>query len=984
MRDPNIKMDFKGLVDFSLQRYKFNFYTNIFHVNFKALNLYNFAEKSIASGEITMNIAGNDLDNLTGTILCQNPRYVGEAPPRDFTDFKILLTDDKERKIEIQSKEIANGYIKGNFNTSQLGKFLKENLKSLLSENKIPEDSLKQNTHIAFDLKIYNAFINALLPQMRIADSIHFYGQINPKKQKVACFLESTGIKYKNYLLDSIAFYVDTQKLVNGNLQIKGIQTPYYKVKNFSVLSKTHKDTLHVYTDFVGGDRWADNFQMACSYTLDHQNNGTLGIEKSKIYFKGVHWLLGDTDATGQNNTIIYNWTTHFFDIKKFLIESEKIQNDNKKPLQSSLAFSGNQKAFSLKISDLSLKNITPTLQNRSVQGILNSSFSFVKRQQKYYPKGVLNITNLELGGHLQGDLLAKITGTEGDKYDIDLQLSKQNKKSLEVLGTFYQDKQKPFQMKATLSEFQLAACNAFTQDFLTNIQGAASGDLQLTGTRDDIKIDGFLDFRRAGFVYPYLNVAYQLPDDTRLYFEKNNILIKDIALEDRKYHTRSFLNGTVRHKNLSDIALDLNVKTDRFLVLNTPYQKDISYYGKGFIAGNLQLKGAKKQWQIDVNANVLKGTEFYIPSDNVGDTESFSFIEFKKQKKKQNPLRIGTKEQKNTLSGINLNLDLEITKDAVAQVVIDKVYGSYLKLSGTGNLNISLNDLGNFKMAGIYNIKKGNYNLIYKGIVNKSFQIQNTGRIVWTADPLNPNVSLTAIHNVKADPKVLLENTNINRKIPVNLQLAMEGALFNATQKFDIIIPNTDAMVNSELQFKLSENGENGRLRQFFSLLVTGSFYTQSNTDTYQLSTLKQTSSELVASTISSILNLNNDVFDLSIDYTLADESNIGDQNTRAVDNQLGLYLNTQITDRVLFSGNLEVPMGKNSSSDIMGEFNVELLLNERGDFRGRLFNRRNELQYANDQQEGYTQGTGISYQINFSSIKDILYQIGLKKNKK
>ena len=42
-------------------------------------------------------------------------------------------------------------------------------------------------------------------------------------------------------------------------------------------------------------------------------------------------------------------------------------------------------------------------------------------------------------------------------------------------------------------------------------------------------------------------------------------------------------------------------------------------------------------------------------------------------------------------VKGLNLNFNLAVTKDAVAQVVIDKVSGSDLKGSGNGNLNIEI-----------------------------------------------------------------------------------------------------------------------------------------------------------------------------------------------------------------------------------------------------------------------------------------------------
>ena len=57
--------------------------------------------------------------------------------------------------------------------------------------------------------------------------------------------------------------------------------------------------------------------------------------------------------------------------------------------------------------------------------------------------------------------------------------------------------------------------------------------------------------------------------------------------------------------------------------------------------------------------------------------------------------------------------------------------------------------------------------------------------------------------------------------------------------------------------------------------------------------------------------------------------------------------------------------------------------MLNKEGNFRGVIFNRQNEIQYS-QQEEGYTQGVGLSYQVNFNTLSGLLKKIGLKKKSK
>ncbi len=73
---------------------------------------------------------------------------------------------------------------------------------------------------------------------------------------------------------------------------------------------------------------------------------------------------------------------------------------------------------------------------------------------------------------------------------------------------------------------------------------------------------------------------------------------------------------------------------------------------------------------------------------------------------------------------------------------------------------------------------------------------------------------------------------------------------------------------------------------------------------------------------------------------------------------------------------------MGNSSQTNIIGEVNVEFLLNEEGTLRSSIFNRQNEIQYS-EEEEGYTQGIGLSYQIDFDNSKELLQKLGLRKKK-
>ena len=126
-------------------------------------------------------------------------------------------------------------------------------------------------------------------------------------------------------------------------------------------------------------------------------------------------------------------------------------------------------------------------------------------------------------------------------------------------------------------------------------------------------------------------------------------------------------------------------------------------------------------------------------------------------------------------------------------------------------------------------------------------------------------------------------------------------------------------------------------------------------------------------------MLNSDGNKFQLGVGYTQGDRSEVDNLNS---DDQVDVSVSTQLSDRVLVNGKVGVPVGTNTQTSVVGEVKVEVLLNEEGNLRGTVFNRQNEVQYSTEE-EGYTQGVGISYQVNFNNLRQLGRKLGLNKKR-
>jgi hypothetical protein len=292
----------------------------------------------------------------------------------------------------------------------------------------------------------------------------------------------------------------------------------------------------------------------------------------------------------------------------------------------------------------------------------------------------------------------------------------------------------------------------------------------------------------------------------------------------------------------------------------------------------------------------------------------------------------------------------------------------------------IEIDTRGKFNMFGDYTINSGVYDFKYGGIVNKPFLIQKGGAISWNGNPFEANLDVTAVYKAKANPGVLLPNFNSNRKIEVDLVTRITGGLFSSKQDLNIQLTNVDPIIASELEFVLNDNNVNEKTTQFVSLLAFDNFVNPDKVDFNAGATISSRASSALAAAFSSLLSTPDDKFQLGLDYQQGNSGN--DIDRLNTDNQVDVSVTTQLGDKVIINGKVGVPIGAQTQSSVVGEVKVEVLLNKDGNFRGVIFNRQNEIQYSTEE-EGYTQGVGLSYQVNFNTLSSLLKKITLKKKK-
>jgi hypothetical protein len=161
---------------------------------------------------------------------------------------------------------------------------------------------------------------------------------------------------------------------------------------------------------------------------------------------------------------------------------------------------------------------------------------------------------------------------------------------------------------------------------------------------------------------------------------------------------------------------------------------------------------------------------------------------------------------------------------------------------------------------------------------------------------------------------------------------------------------------------------------------LISQGFFTDGGTNSLVSSqTITNNLFQRASGIIDEIFTNPDDKMNIGVNYSQGDRFSSSSLLNR---DRIGLSLQSEISDRILINGKIGVPVSGTEENVILGDVQIEFLLNDTGNLKARIFNKENEYQFFGDE-IGYTQGIGISYDVEFDSFSELIQKIRKKKKK-
>lgn len=940
-----LNFDFNGFIDYSKEIKSANF-------NLDLDNLQIDIDKSFNAGLI-INLKGTNIKDLTGSILFSDSNYTNNEKTYSFKQLKVSsFLENNERVTRFNSPSVINGFVKGDLDIKKLKLDLEESIKYNIYEKDFSTLS-SSSVSTTFEFNIYSDLVSVFFPYLSFDNNTIIKGLIDDDPSNFKLEVTSPRIQFNNFAANSLSLSLDNSKSINNfmlqtqNISFNGIDSLNY----ISLNKSTINDSSIVELDMEFFNKANNSIHTEINYYLNNDNL-YFDLNNSKLIYNEKDWNLT------MDSVSYYNLNNQILNISNL-----KLLNNKNKIIVNTNYEKNYFSYLSLYFENLSLDNFPVKSKELKLSGILNGKFIYDINSSN---ESKLKVDDLALNEYNFGLLETEINyDNKLSTYNFEAHLSKDSLETLYSKGDLIlSDTINKADLVINLNKLPINALNIIGKNNIDNIKGNATGYLKIKNLFGNPDFTGNLLFNNSGLRIPYTKVGYLFAANSSVVLEDNKFVFNNIDFEDSKFVSKGKLNGVISHNSFSSWLLDLEIESERLLILDTKDINNPVYYGTAFVSGGIKINGPGDRLLFDADISSEKGTVFNIPlNESKNFTENISYIKFADNSANTFDKK---KYKLDNIKGVELNFNLNLNKNAEIEILIDRSSGSTIKGFGNGNLIMEINNKGKFNMFGDFIVDNGKYNFVYAGILKKEFELNKGGSLTWAGDPLKALINLqTSYTKIEANPSILLDNP-INLSIPVSVNVNLTGELLNPTPEFKLEFPNVDSSINNELQYRLNDKESNQF--QALSLLATGSFQNDINFDEQALF---GNLAESAASIINNILFDENDKLKFGLDYQIGEST--PDYKS---DDKFGVTLTTRLSENILINGKLGVPIGGVTESVIAGDFEIELKLNSDRTLTMKIFNRENTIRNFGEQ-IGYTQGVGVSYKVEFNNFKKLIKKI-------
>lgn len=957
----------------------------------------------LVRANIDADIKGFDINTADGNILIRDICFANRPDEFLSIDHINLHTQNSSypQKIEISSN-IINASVEGSYSFNTLVPAIKAMLSNAFpviigNESQIAQTSTIDSIAIKPNDFLYNITINSdnkvlsyFNPKLRFFSPITINGEMNQSSQRfdlatyIPYFAKGKKLYENTYLLVDIDKQFDKCQLVaHSDFPTKHGMMPV----DISCNGVDNRLDTYVNWKINRKERFEGALDLSTLFSRNEDNSlaVNLDINPSQLVFNDSVWTINQAHIEyADKNITVENFDARHAD--QFITLSGKASPS---PTDS----------LCLNLRNVNLDYIFQTLAINQVNiggdatGTFYARNLFSKNPIAYTP--LLKVEDISYNGAVFGDAdLVSYWDNDLGAVHIDAVIFQPDIKDSYINCEIYPIKE-ALDLRFDVNKVDASFMEPFLSAFASNISGKASGKARLFGPFKHINLEGDVLAEDLTMHIDYTNVTYTTTDS--VHFRPGLIKMSDITLYDPSGNTAT-LNGELRHNYFKDAEFEFNItNTKNFLCYDVKESPTDTWFGHINGNGFARIEGKPGVVNISVEMKSAPKSTFTFVISDTQNAYDYNFLTFRDKNsigKEKTITPIGDipievtrfkeqmkKVEEESSSEFNLDIIVDVTPDAQISLVMDPVGGDKIKGVGNGQLKLHYGSANeDVKMYGTYEIDKGSYNFTLQDIIIKDFKIRDNSKISFDGDPMAAKLDISAVYPVKANLSDLdqsfLEDKSINNtNVPIDVVFDIRGIMTQPDINYKLEFPsfaNSKGDIESKVNSIVST--EEMMKRQCLYLLALNRFYTPEYMTTTSGNELFSVASSTISSQLSSMLG------QLSENWTISPNlrSDLGDFSDVEVDVALS---STLLNNRLRLNGNFGYRDKSLNTNQFIGDFDLEYLLNPRGSWRLKAYNRFNDQNYY-IKTATTTQGVGIMYRQDFDNMFNFLKRSKKEEN--
>lgn len=981
MTDPNLVFDADVRANLSGKYPAIKLSLELDSANLRPLN---FLKDDVRfHGYVEADLETADPDYLNGIVTLTNAVVARAGERYQLDSVTVVSTASPDNSTLKLRSEVLSADIAGQYKLTQVGYAVQDLISKYFSIGTAARPPAYTPQSMVFSAKLVNGpMITQFVPDLKDLSTLSIDGRFNSASGELVMNAAVTRVLYGTNELNNLRLAVNTgNDALNYTINIGHINTPQLRLLNTS-LSGDAKDNI-LSTDLQIKDGQQRTHYRIAGDVRSANPDFIFNLRQDGLVLNYEPWTVsaGNEIRFGGSGVQATNF----------------VLSNNDQRLSVNSTPPGLNNPLRVDFNNFRIETLTAMIKKDSllVGGTINGNTLVRDFQTRPVFTADMDVDNFNFRGDTVGNVALLVNNERADIFKARVNITGEGNQ-LDLIGD-YNIADSSFDMDLDIVNLNLKSIQGFTFGAIDSASGSINGRLDINGTADAPKVTGGVNFNQAAFNITMLNSYYKIQDN-QLTFNNEGIRFNDFTLIDSAQNTAS-VNGMIYTTTFMDYRFDLDLVADNFQVINSTKGDNEWYYGKMFVNADVTVGGSMNSPAVDGLIRVNDNTNFTVvlPQSDPAIEEREGIVEFIDMDSPRLAEVLSSdldSLNQSTILGMNVSVNLEVDKAAEFNIIIDEANGDFLRLRGEAQLNAGIDPSGKITLTGVYNLEEGEYELSFN-FVKRRFEIEKGSTLTWTGDVMTADINVTATYIADTAPLDLVDNilgdapqaqrNTYKQKLPFEVNLTMTGELLKPVIEFDIVLPERNYNVSTEVTGTVNTRLDQLRQepselnKQVFALLLLNRFVGE---NPFSSSGGGGGAESLARQSVSKILSqqLNNLAADLiagvelNFDLESTDDYTTG-QRANRTDLNVGLskrLLNDRLRVNVGSNFGLEGPQQPGArTSNLAGDVSVEYQLSKNGRYLLRAY-QKNEYQVAIQGQVIET-GVGFVLTMDYNKFKEI-----------